>query len=233
MAKGEAASSRIAIQFFLGEAQEQIVSQWRAAVERMAATDEPTESLVEFAPDLLQQIGGLAEAAHAESLDRTFEIARSNAPRPIGEACSVSHLLAELSALRQWIVSAWKGSAASRSDDAELGALHTAIDALMSAVVSRCDEASRSGFGATRGGARTRPQQARIAPLGVSGRRGIPRSRSSLRPNQRLPGAAQAASGTWRGERLCHPSRQRSSATIGSASWPTCGSSGAKRCDSS
>jgi len=50
-----------------------------------------------------------------------------------------------------------------------------------------------------------------------------------LRSAKRLPGAAHVASGTWRGERPCHRSRPRSSVTIGSASWPTCGSSGARR----
>jgi PAS domain S-box-containing protein len=102
---------------------------------------------VDHAPELLEQIADLAEdLARGESLERTFEIACRKDLRGLPETGDISRLLAELSALRHCIVALWDRSASTSAGEADVRAIHTAIDAVMTMVAARCDRASRAGL---------------------------------------------------------------------------------------
>ena len=149
MGQDEAAQRCVRVRSWLTHNQDRLVSEWRAAVRQMPSASEPSaDSLVERPPEVLEQIAALAgDLARGTSLDRTFEIAR-NALGRRGEKCDISQLLRELSALRDCVIALWERSSASNGggDDADVRAIHVAIDALMAAAAERCDQTLRSGF---------------------------------------------------------------------------------------
>lgn len=139
--------SPIRIRPILRDAQDGIVSEWTTAVGRLPwPAAGPAESLVTLAPQLLDQIGALAEIAQIESSERVFAIARDALRGSIEHTCEVSRLLAEFSALRQCITSWWPRATSDGGDDPASDALHLAIDAITAAMVSRCETLSRLRF---------------------------------------------------------------------------------------
>lgn len=147
MGNAEASDRRVGIRSFLGDAQGQIVAEWKAALGGMRPPrDSATASLDELASELLDQIADLSDhVARGASLETAFDRARAKMPGAFGESSDTSRLLAELSALRGCIVARWQRSP-SAGGDGDLRALHVAIDAVMAAAVSRHEEISRVRF---------------------------------------------------------------------------------------
>lgn len=147
MGTRDAGGAPVRVQPILRDGHDGIVSAWTTAVGQLPwPAAGPAASLVTLAPQLLDQIGALAEIAQIESPARVFEVARDALRGSIEHTCEVSRLLAEVSALRQCIMSWWSRATSEDRDDPASEALHLAIDAITAAMVSRCEALSRLRF---------------------------------------------------------------------------------------
>jgi PAS domain S-box-containing protein len=136
MGERQAGWPPVAMRSFVAEVGAEVLATWKKAI------GGPELTLQDQLPELLERIADLAEQVVAgEPLERTFERARGELPQSFGESCDVPRVIAELAVLRGCIVEQWQ-RARPVDGEGELRALDVAIDAVIAAAVTRCQESA-------------------------------------------------------------------------------------------